>query len=294
VGILPPVDMAQADAGVAAREEAIVVAEHAFQAACDQLRMLLGFPSDAALWEKDLVLGDRPPVAAEAPGAGEAVRSAFENRPEWKRVGLEGANSRLELDFARNQRLPKLNLNASYGASGTTGKICVDTDSDGICDTIVLDEGASDAWSQVTGRDNPSWSVGLSFSYAVRNRAASSAYERARLMEEQYEISRESLETRILAEVRGAVRDVETNLKRVEAARANRVLQQRRLDIETERYRNGLSTVFQVLDAQAELTAAEASELRATLDYHRSTVALDKAMGTLAPKRGVSFASSDS
>ena len=90
--------------------------------------------------------------------------------------------------------------------------------------------------------------------------------------------------------MRGAAREVESNVKRIEAARSNRVLQRKKLDVETERYKNGLSTVYQVLQFQSDLTAAEAAELKATLDYQRSVVALQKATGTLTEESGVEVA----
>jgi outer membrane protein TolC len=287
VGLLPPVEMAQAEAGVSEREEAIVVSENALRAAEDRLRYLLGFSADAALWKRELALTDAlPEVEESGPSMEEAVEEAFARRPEWRRIGREIENGRTEMRYARNRKRPELNLNASYGATGLAGVACLDTDGDGICD-IPIRENNTDAVKQAYHSWYPNWSVGLTFSYAFRNRTARGAFEAARLGLEQAEIAREALEASILVEVRAAARDVETNLKRIEAARANRVLQQRKLDVETERHQNGLSTLYQVLQFQSDLTAAEAAELRALLDYHRSTVVLEKATGVLASKHGV-------
>ena len=67
-------------------------------------------------------------------------------------------------------------------------------------------------------------------------------------------------------EVRKAVRAVESGIKQVEAARANVVLQQKKLEAEEKKFENGMTTSFEVL------------------------VALDRAKGTLLESKNLSLA----
>ena len=77
--------------------------------------------------------------------------------------------------------------------------------------------------------------------------------------------------------MRRAVRDVETAREQITAARASRVLQERKLDAEIKKFENGLSTNFEVLQFQTDLTTAESGELRSVVDYTKALVALKKA-----------------
>jgi len=59
----------------------------------------------------------------------------------------------------------------------------------------------------------------------------------------------------------------------------NRVLAQDGLRLATERYRVGVGTFFELLDAQLAAQQAEADYVRALFDYHRSLVSLEAAVG---------------
>ncbi len=59
----------------------------------------------------------------------------------------------------------------------------------------------------------------------------------------------------------------------------NRVQAQDGLRLATERYRVGIGTFFELLDAQLAAQQAEADYVRALFDYHRSLVSLEAAVG---------------
>ena len=69
-----------------------------------------------------------------------------------------------------------------------------------------------------------------------------------------------------------AARSVNTNLKRVEATRKAADLAQQRLEAEQKRNTVGLSTTFELFQAQRDLALARQRELSATIDYNRSLV----------------------
>ena len=73
-------------------------------------------------------------------------------------------------------------------------------------------------------------------------------------------------------EVTNAALQVESSLKRYEAAVVARELANTRLQAEQSRFDVGLSTNFFVVQAQRDLATAQNSELRALLDYRRALV----------------------
>ena len=76
----------------------------------------------------------------------------------------------------------------------------------------------------------------------------------------------------ITTSVREAARNVNTDLKRVEATRKAREFAQQRLDAENKRFTVGLSTTFELFQAQRDLARAQQNELRATISYNQSLV----------------------
>ncbi len=88
----------------------------------------------------------------------------------------------------------------------------------------------------------------------------------------QRTVSRQILQT---------VRNLETASKQVEVTRAATVLARSQLDVEQEKFRLGLSTSFNVLQLQNQLTAARSDEIRALSDYNEALGQLDQITGTL-------------
>ena len=73
-------------------------------------------------------------------------------------------------------------------------------------------------------------------------------------------------------QVRDSGRQLVANSKRVEATRAARVLAERRLEAEEKKFAAGMSTSFEVFQAQRDLAQARSTALRAVLDYAQSQV----------------------
>ena len=76
----------------------------------------------------------------------------------------------------------------------------------------------------------------------------------------------------VTTQVRQAARDVNTNLRRIEATRRARELAEQRLTADNKRFSVGLSSTFEVLQSQRDLSRARNAELAAVIDYNRSLV----------------------
>ena len=82
-------------------------------------------------------------------------------------------------------------------------------------------------------------------------------------------------------QVRTAARAILTNKKRIDAADKNVELQTKKVEAEQKKFENGMSTSFQVLEFQEDLTTARGDRNRALVDYRKSIAALEQARGTL-------------
>jgi len=87
------------------------------------------------------------------------------------------------------------------------------------------------------------------------------------------------LEKTIILEVREAVRQIKTDVKRIQASRIARKLAEEKLSAEEKKFEVGLSTSFNVLEFQTDLAEEQSSELKAIVDYKKSRV---KFRGVLA------------
>jgi HAE1 family hydrophobic/amphiphilic exporter-1 len=182
----------------------------------------------------------------------------------------------INLDAAKNSRLPVLDLVAAYGATGTGGTELIRDPPFGgpVVDTIP--GGYGDATSQVFGNDYPTWTVGVVMSYPILNRSARAQAARAQVARDQAAANLRRLELLVTAEVRSSARAVDTNMKRVASTRAARVLQARRLDAEEKKFAAGMSTNFLVTQAQRDLALAEVLEVLAVADFRKSLVNFER------------------
>jgi outer membrane protein TolC len=278
VGTMAPLDVVAAESEVASREEGVIVAENTLLEAEDAVKRSIFPKNDPSTWDLRIVPTDRPTADTVGPGTVDtqgAIANALEKRTDLvaARKGLERAD--ISLDYARSQKLPQVDLVASYGTTGLGGnQITRDGFGGPIID--IVPGGYGDALSDVFGREFPTWSIGVNLSYSLGNRQAAAAAAEARISKDQAVANLRRLELQVASEVRSAARAVETNYKRVESTRAARVLTERRLDAEEKKFAAGMSTNFQVTQAQRDLAVADVAELRAVADYRKSLINLDR------------------
>jgi outer membrane protein TolC len=298
VGTLAPIEITQAEAGVADREEAVIVAQNEIRNAEDRLKRLLG-PPDDPIWALTLRPVEEPPFDETLPNLDRSLERAMERRPDLEKARRNLASREAELGLARSQRLLGLDFQASYGARGLAGE-CVPDPLTGAPSTCVTPEGSqydssdaplglSDSLSQARARDADNWWAGLTLSVPLGNRDGRSRYVAARLAREQADIGIRLLEQTATVEVRQAVRQIETDIKRVKAARVNSRLQREKLEAEQKKLENGISTSFNVLEFQEDLAQARSRENLALVDYNRSRVELERVIGTLPESRAITL-----
>ena len=124
----------------------------------------------------------------------------------------------------------------------------------------------------VFANDFRAWSFAVNISYPIGTSQAEAAVAQTKLQQQQQRTSLADLEMQITTQVRDVARNVNTNLKRVEATRKARELAERRLEAEEKRFTVGLSSTFELVQAQRDLSRARQNELQATIDYNRSLV----------------------
>ena len=102
--------------------------------------------------------------------------------------------------------------------------------------------------------------VGL---YPVGDSTQQTNLSRATLAYQQAQTQLRNLELQIATQVRDAGRQVVTNLKRVDSARAARDLAEQRLAAEEKKFAAGIQISFFVFQAQRDLATARTAEIKA-------------------------------
>lgn len=276
VGTMAPIDIVAAEAEVASNEENVIVAQAAIQSAQDQLRTLIMNPSQPGFWSARFKPVDQPMLAPRDIDVDAAVRNALANRTDLQQFKKSMESTDVTRRFAENQRMPEVDLVARYGVVGIGGTQfqygtpSIDGELPQVVGTSV--RSFADVLRDVFGNNFRAWSFALNVSYPIGTSQAEAAVAQTKLQQQQQRTELADLEMQIATQVREAARGVNTNLKRVEATRKARELAERRLEAEEKRFTVGLSSTFELVQAQRDLARARQSELNATIDYNRSLV----------------------
>jgi outer membrane protein len=275
VGTLAQIDLIEAEAEVASNEEALINAEARIKTVEDRLRALILNPSQPDFWTLRIEPTDAAsltPVAIDLEGA---ISNALANRTDIARLKKQIDNVDVGVKYAENQRMPGLDVVANYNVIGVAGTQFVfgqgfppPVESQSI-------RSFSEALRDVFGQNFRTWSVALQFNYPLGKSQADAAVASGRLQRQQGAANLKDLELQVATAVRDAARQVETNLKRVEATRKARDRAERRLEAENKRMTVGLSTTFQLFQAQRDLARQRQQEVNATIDYNRSVVGFE-------------------
>ena len=273
IGTLAPIDIVQAESEVASREEAVILAEASIGQSEDGLRTLIFDPRTPDFWTMNLKPTDTAPFQLQAVDLAGATSRAIQERTDLiaarKRLDITDYN----LKYFKNQTLPGLNLQFAYNSTGLGGTQLV-RGGDGFPPPVIgtLEKGYWDMMKDVLGAEFPTWQFGLNVNYPIGNSIADASYARAKVEKRQTDISLRDLELQVSQQVRDSARTLLANSKRVDATKAARVLAERRLEAEEKKFAAGMSTSFEVFQAQRDLSQARSNELRAVLDYNKSQV----------------------
>jgi outer membrane protein len=284
VGASAPLDILQPRVAIATREEEVIIAEAQVRAAEDRLRQLMNLPPEE--WSRPILPADPVEVVPLEVSLDEAVARAFEQRPEIRQARFGTGSREIEYNYARNQVLPRLDFSLDYGFAGIGGNRLIFDPVTGE-PTGAIAGGYSDAFQQVTGFDFPSWTVGFNVGVPVTNIGARADRTRARLNVEQSTNREAQIRQEIAVQVRQTVRDIDTAQRQIVATRAARDAAEQNVEAERRRYENGLTTNFNVLLVQQELSDARSRELASIVGYRKAVANYHRAVGDLLEVRGI-------
>jgi outer membrane protein TolC len=274
IGTMAPIDIVEAQSEVARNEEAVIVAEAGIKQAEDALRALIFDPATPDFWTINIEPSETLTFAPQAVDVTGAVRRALANRTDVQLSKNSLARSEIGIRYFRNQMLPDVSAQAAYRSNAVGGTLLspvsfVDFNAPR---TVVSARGFGSVIGDALASNYPTWTVGVSISYPLGTSPAEANLARAKLEYSQEESRLKNLELQIATQVRDAARQVQTNQKRIDSARAARELAERRLEAEEKKFAAGIQISFFVFQAQRDLAQARTNEIRALSDYNKSLV----------------------
>jgi outer membrane protein TolC len=303
-GTLAPVELTRAEADVASARQDLANSQGFEEQQELLLKTLLTRrgTADPAIRTAHLIpttpieVPDKEPVRPDA----DLIEAAFRNRPELEAARLQIQNAGFALEGSRNNVLPELNLVASAqnaGLAGTSNPGVVSTVPAGGGTTLLPSSSITPAETGglptglaqlFTGRF-PSYSVGVQFTFPLRNRLALADLARDEMISRQWQVSYQQMQNQIRLEVEAALVAVTRLRTAYDAAVLARALQEQSLRIEMERYQNGLSTPFLVMQYQGQVAQARSSEVGVRDQYVTAKTALERAVGDILENHNVSI-----
>jgi outer membrane protein len=277
VGSLAPIDIVQTEVNIATADQDIINAEGTIGLAQDQLMRQLNF--DPTVWNAAPIIPTDPVrVEEQRFNLEDGMKTALARRPEIISQQYTVASGQIRYAYYRNQVLPQLNLQASYGNSGGATVLP---------DGTILNPGWGGAVDTTFGRDFNNWKVGLVFSYPIFNRAAKGNEGVARYNLDTSKAQLTVIEQNIIVDVRNSHRAIDTAEKQIVAAGKGRELAERNLDAARKKYENGMTTGFEVSQLQTNLSDARSRELNALVIYRKAVAAYHNSIADILDWKGV-------
>jgi outer membrane protein len=280
IGTLAPIEVTRAEAQVYTSEQDLLVSQTNLLQQETLLKNALsknGLESPMMAEVHVIPLDTiQVPEKDEFKPIGQLVQEALAHRTDVATQRLTIDSDKKSLVGVKNGLRPSLNAFVELTNNGLAGAMGGSFDPT----AIALVGNYNTLLGQIFRRDYPSYSAGFSLNVSIRNRAAQSDYVTTALQLRQAELQLQKQLNQVRVDVQNAVVGLQQARSRYDASVKARVLQQQTLDADRKKYTLGASTVFQVIQDQQTLAAAETTEVEALANYSHARISFDQAMGT--------------
>jgi len=266
------VQIKQAEAAVKSREAVLYQAQKQVMDVQDTLVRLLSDSQINLLSDLEIIPITDPPTTEMKFDQSEALTLALSNNPVIQQASLTVEVAQINVDVAKKQKMPRLDLVASTRMQG-------------------LSRTQGDAQDILNDADYVSFAIGITAEIPLGNRQREAEYRKRRFELRKAISILQNISDQLATQVRERIRLAETSYREIsiqkEAVDASRI--HLRAVEDTETIRNELTPEFLLikLEAQDTLSNAQRDEIKAITDYNISLVRLAESMGTVLDMRYV-------
>lgn len=246
VGTRPKFDVTKAEVDLSSAKLGLINAENAVRLGVASLNNAMGIPDAPEYRIDDSLRFEKSPI-----GFDDAIKKAYENKPELKAIASRRTAAELSIALAKKGYYPVFTGNASWQWSGERFAI-------------------GDSWSAGVGMSFPIFS-GFSTKYEVDEARANLNILTANEL---------SLKQSVRLEVQQAYLNMIEAEERISVAEITVRQATENHEIASGRYAAGVGSPIEVTDAEVALASAKLVHIRALFDYRISVASLEKAMGS--------------
>jgi outer membrane protein TolC len=272
-------------------------------------------PTASNLINVEIIPTDKPetPAAIEAASFEDAVKEAFQKRPDVQEQYFNLKNAEVDVRATKNALLPTATFGLQYTSNGLAGNSSISGTSSTVAGAPVVDpsgvpvpglflpetvtpvtglfhDGFSTAQSQIFHNTFPVYASQLTVTLPLRNRAAQADNIHAQLVQRQFQAQVQQIKNTAVLDVRNTTIALEQGRAQVQSASKARELQQQTFDAEQKKYQLGASTVYNVILTQRDLITAQGTELRALANLAEAKANYERALGRTLEVNNVTIA----
>jgi outer membrane protein len=320
IGTLSSLDVLTAQSQVASDKQALVQAQSIqLQDETTLLNDITADPLDGPMLHLEII----PTTPISTPSTGDsvqiedAVKEAWQKRPELKQAALNLENAGTDVKATRNELLPSVNIFGEYIGTGLGGVQSTATttptgeflpglpvvnslgvpipdqfQSTAVTNStpVVFPGGVGQDLSRAFRGSYPTFEGGINFTLPFRNRAAQADNAQALLNERLQKTQYRQQQNAIFVSVRNALIAMQEDRASLAAAEEARKLAVQTSEDEQEKYRLGASTSYNVVLRERDVTTAEGTELRDRINLLEDELKYNQAMGRTLEVNQISIA----
>jgi outer membrane protein len=320
IGTLSSLDVLTAQAQVASDKQALVQAQSVeLQDETTLLNDITKNPLDATLLSAEIVPTTpiTTPESAQDIRIEDAVKEAWQKRPELQQVAYALENAGVEVKATKNELLPTVNVFGQYVATGLGGVQTATASNPtgafvsglpvvnaagvpvpGLFQATALSTPLSAVFPGGLGSDlsrlirgtYPTFEAGINFNLPIRNRAAQADNAQALLNQQQQKVQYRLQQNSIFVNVRNSLIALQEDRASLAAAEEASKLALQTFQDEQEKYRLGASTSYNVVLRSRDVTTAQGTELRDRINLLEDELKFNQAMGRTLEVNRISLA----
>jgi outer membrane protein TolC len=260
-------EVLEAESGLALRRSKLSEAEEKLYEAANRV---LSLYSQTVLSTNRLIRAvDQPKTDEEPPSFFDAWKAAYESNPDYLIQRRKAVQEAVRVGYAKNQRLPEVDLHGSYGKNG-----------------LADSPGAS--WNDIERQDFPSWSIGIEFHIPLGGGVkGANELAAALLRRKEAAVAVREVETQIVNGLDTAMHKIRSTRESVRSYQTAVSFNQHLLDSALARLEFGLIESRKVLDIESDLFETKNSLVDALVQYRRALLELGLMEGSILERRNL-------
>ena len=224
------------------------------------------------------------PTSDELAPIDELAARALATRPDLAQASLQVQGGEIALKASQNAARPELDVIGNFQTRGSSE---VPFTALGTPGTGTINAPAD---LGVAGlRTSRIYQAGIQFNLPLKNHVAEADAARDLLQLRQSEARTQILANQVREDVENSLIALQTARASLTAAVQSRIYQEQLLDAERDRFSVGASTNFLVIQQESYLAQARSTEVAARSVWIKARVALDRAVGDLLEKYGITY-----